>query len=88
VTTATIRGVSLVKTFFATFPSVGEGLAYINDQLGTSYQHNHKSRWERGERDPGRNARAVMLHRVLPDVLKSHGRATDADIEAALDKLL
>lgn len=83
-----LQRVSLVRGFFATFSSVREGLEYLNAELGTNYQHGHKSRWERGEREPDRNARAVMLHRVLPGVLRDHKNATAEDVAAALDRLL
>jgi hypothetical protein len=87
-TSATIRAVSLVKTFFATFETKQQGLDYLNAELGTRYMHGTLSRWERGLREPDRRTRAVMLNFVLPSVLKKHGKATKADVTAALDKLL
>lgn len=84
----TIYGTSLVRTYFASFDSVAAGLRYLNENLGTNYQHGHKSRWERGEREPCRGARAAMLRRILPGVLKAHGEATEDDIRLALEKLL
>ena len=83
-----VQRLSLVKAYFSSFDSVREGLEHLNECLGTNYQHGHKSRWERGERDPAPRARAVMLNRVLPGVLREHGAATAADVQAALDKLL
>jgi hypothetical protein len=83
-----VRQMSLVRAYFSTFETAAAGLRHLNDQLGTNYQSNHRARWENGEREPNRMARAVMLHRVLPGVLKEHGKATEEDIAEALDKLL
>jgi hypothetical protein len=64
-----------------------DALDELNRALGTKYGHSNLSRWERGERDPGRDARIEMMRKALPRILKDHGKATPKDIEAALEKL-
>lgn len=50
-----------------------EGLRRLNAALGTSYSFGHVSRWERGDREPERAARLVMLCDVLPWKLQQSG---------------
>jgi hypothetical protein len=79
---------SLVHSYFAAFPDRLSALEDLNVALGTAYKHNAISRWMQGKRDPDWRTRAHMLNRVLPGVLREHGAATPADVDAALDKLL
>lgn len=67
----------LATTYFARSAAVhgtkAEGLRELNAALGTKYGFGHISRWERGEREPERAARAFMLAAVLNWVLVDAG---------------
>lgn len=67
-----------------------EGLRRLNAGLKTSYSFGHVSRWERGEREPDRDARLFMLRDVLPWELGQSGllkNGLDKATTAALTKL-
>lgn len=85
-----MRGVTLVKTWLSLLADQGkskaDALRELNKKLGTNYQSNHLSRWERGERAPAPDARVEMMRLVLPHVLREHG-GEQADVKAAMEKL-
>ena len=85
-----MRGMTLVRTWLQLYADRGQtkadALRDLNKKLGTKYQHSNLSRWERGERDPGQDARVEMMRVVLPHVLKEHG-GQQVDVKAALEKL-
>lgn len=66
-------GMALVKNWVWTYSREGrskaDALRDLNASLGTKYDSSHLSRWERGEREPGPDARFQMILRVLPAVL-------------------
>lgn len=67
-----------------------EGLRRLNTGLKTSYSFGHVSRWERGEREPEREARLFMLRDVLPWQLGHAGllkSGLDKATVAALSKM-
>lgn len=78
----------LVKSWLETYAAEGkpkaEALRDLNAATGRRYASNALSRWERGEREPDRDARYQMLLRVLPAVIDN---PTPARVREAAERI-
>lgn len=74
-----------VETYTREGLAKAEALRELNAALGTRYDDSHLSRWERGLREPRREAREVMMRRVLPELLP---RVAASKIEEMVRALL
>ena len=43
-----------------------DALRWLNSKTGTSYTSSRLNEWLRGDREPGRDARIIMLRECLP----------------------